>query len=75
MDGKSRKRYDRNAPKAMPPKFAKTAKDFEVFGFHSRQRRAYVNLCMRYGLPPKDGFQERWIVRELSRKVTHHYES
>lgn len=53
----------------MPPKFSKTGqKDFEVFGFQSRQRRAYINLCMRYGLPPKDGFQERWILRELSRK-------
>ena len=53
----------------MPPKFVKTTKDFEVYGFHSRQRRAYINLCMRYGLPPKDNFQDRWIVRELSRKV------
>ena len=62
-DGKRRPRYDRNAPKVMPAKFAKTTKDFEVFGFHSRQRRAYINLCMRYGLPPRDHFQERWIVR------------
>ena len=68
-DAKGRKRYDRNAPKTMPPKYQKTTKDFEVFGFHSRQRRAYVNLCMRYGLPPKENFQDRWIVRELSRKV------
>merc|ERR1711892_226544 len=67
-DGKRRPRYDRNAPKVMPAKFSKTTKDFEVFGFHSRQRRAYINLCMRYGLPPRDHFQERWIVRELSRK-------
>lgn len=69
-DNKSKRpRYDRNAPKPMPPKFSKTGqKDFEVFGFQSRQRRAYINLCMRYGLPPKDGFQERWILRELSRK-------
>ena len=52
----------------MPAKFAKTTKDFEVFGFHSRQRRAYINLCMRYGLPPREHFQERWITRELSRK-------
>ena len=53
----------------MPPKLSKVGqKDFEVFGFHSRQRRAYINLCMRYGLPPKDGFQDRWILRELSRK-------
>ena len=64
-----RPRYDRNQPKAMPPKLAKAGqKDFEVYGFHSRQRRAYMNLVMRYGLPPKEGFSERWILRELSRK-------
>lgn len=37
-------------------------------GFNSRQRRAFYNAILRWGLLPEDDFSFRWLVRELRSK-------
>ena len=32
----------------------------QVYGFNIRQRRAFLNAIMRYGLPPKQSFRTQW---------------
>ncbi|KAL7671473.1 hypothetical protein ACOME3_006369 [Neoechinorhynchus agilis] len=43
---------------------------YEVLGFNGRQRRAFFNAIMRYGMgqsPP--GFNSQWMVRDLRQKT------
>lgn len=34
-------------------------------GFNPRQRRAFYNAVMRWGMPPQDTYQSQWLVRDL----------
>merc|ERR1712142_1131721 len=50
----------------------------EVLGFNARQRKAFLNAVMRYGMPPQDAFNSQWLVRDLrgkSEKVFRAYVS
>lgn len=41
---------------------------FQVLGFNARQRKAFLNAIMRYGMPPQDAFTTQWLVRDLRGK-------
>jgi len=32
----------------------------QVLGFNMRQRKAFLNAIMRYGMPPQDAFSSQW---------------
>lgn len=40
----------------------------QVLGFNARQRKAFLNAIMRYGMPPQDAFNTQWLVRDLRGK-------
>lgn len=33
-----------------------------MLGFNPRQRRAFYNAVMRWGMPPQDAYQSQWLV-------------
>lgn len=35
---------------------------FQVLGFNMRQRKAFLNAVMRYGMPPQNAFSQQWYV-------------
>lgn len=41
---------------------------FQVLGFNARQRKAFLNAIMRWGMPPQDAFNSHWLVRDLRGK-------
>lgn len=48
--------------------FYKTHFTCQVLGFNARQRKAFLNAVMRYGMPPQDAFTNQWLVRDLRGK-------
>lgn len=40
----------------------------KVLGFNTRQRKAFLNAIMRWGMPPQDAFNSHWLVRDLRGK-------
>ena len=52
----------------VPPLLARVGGNIEVLGFNARQRRAYLNAIMRFGMPPQDAFNSQWMVRDLRGK-------
>uniref|UniRef100_A0A3P9CPN4 Chromodomain helicase DNA binding protein 4 n=1 Tax=Maylandia zebra TaxID=106582 RepID=A0A3P9CPN4_9CICH len=59
-------RNDRDKP--LPPLLARVGGNIEVLGFNARQRKAFLNAVMRYGMPPQDAFTNQWLVRDLRGK-------
>lgn len=47
---------------------ARVGGNIEVLGFNTRQRRAFINAIMRFGMPPQDAFNSQWMVRDLRGK-------
>lgn len=43
--------------------------DPQVLGFNTRQRKAFLNAVMRWGMPPQDAFTTQWLVRDLRGKT------
>ena len=41
---------------------------WQVLGFNARQRKAFLNAIMRWGMPPQDAFNSHWLVRDLRGK-------
>ena len=41
---------------------------YKVLGFNARQRKAFLNAIMRWGMPPQDAFNSHWLVRDLRGK-------
>lgn len=39
-----------------------------MLGFNTRQRKAFLNAVMRWGMPPQDAFSSQWLVRDLRGK-------
>lgn len=52
----------------VPPLLARVGGNIEVLGFNARQRRAFLNAIMRFGMPPSDAFNSQWMVRDLRGK-------
>uniref|UniRef100_A0A8D3BYJ2 DNA helicase n=1 Tax=Scophthalmus maximus TaxID=52904 RepID=A0A8D3BYJ2_SCOMX len=50
---------DRDKP--LPPLLARVGGNIEVLGFNARQRKAFLNAVMRYGMPPQDAFTNQWL--------------
>ncbi|KAJ8387203.1 hypothetical protein AAFF_G00159220 [Aldrovandia affinis] len=59
-------RSDRDKP--LPPLLARVGGNIEVLGFNARQRKAFLNAIMRWGMPPQDAFNSHWLVRDLRGK-------
>ncbi|ODM89703.1 Chromodomain-helicase-DNA-binding protein Mi-2 [Orchesella cincta] len=60
------RREERDRP--LPPLLARVGGNIEVLGFNARQRKAFLNAIMRYGMPPQDAFNTQWLVRDLRGK-------
>uniref|UniRef100_A0A8C8FWP6 DNA helicase n=1 Tax=Oncorhynchus tshawytscha TaxID=74940 RepID=A0A8C8FWP6_ONCTS len=61
----SRKGLRNERDKPLPPLLARVGGNIEVLGFNARQRKAFLNAVMRYGMPPQDAFTTQWLVRDL----------
>uniref|UniRef100_A0A1A8AH82 Chromodomain helicase DNA binding protein 4a n=1 Tax=Nothobranchius furzeri TaxID=105023 RepID=A0A1A8AH82_NOTFU len=64
----SRKGLRNDKDKPLPALLARVGGNIEVLGFNSRQRKAFLNAVMRYGMPPQDAFTTQWLVRDLRGK-------
>ncbi|XP_077576168.1 chromodomain-helicase-DNA-binding protein 4 isoform X3 [Stigmatopora nigra] len=64
----SRKGLRNDRDKPLPPLLARVSGNIEVLGFNARQRKAFLNAVMRYGMPPQDAFTNQWLVRDLRGK-------
>ncbi|XP_014681188.1 PREDICTED: chromodomain-helicase-DNA-binding protein 5-like [Priapulus caudatus] len=71
-EARARKRGDRGDRDArdrpLPPLLARVGGQIEVLGFNARQRKAFLNAVMRWGMPPPDAFNSQWLVRDLRGK-------
>ncbi|CAL8376327.1 unnamed protein product, partial [Gadus morhua 'NCC'] len=59
-------RNDKDKP--LPPLLARVGGNLEVLGFNTRQRKAFLNAVMRWGMPAQDAFSCQWLVRDLRGK-------
>lgn len=57
----------------LPPLLARVNGVIEVLGFNARQRKAFLNAVMRYGMPPQDSFNSQWLVRDLRGKSERNF--
>ncbi|CAL8241609.1 unnamed protein product [Merluccius merluccius] len=60
-------RNDKDKP--LPPLLARVGGNLEVLGFNTRQRKAFLNAVMRWGMPAQDAFSCQWLVRDLRGKT------
>uniref|UniRef100_A0A8C7MWI4 Chromodomain helicase DNA binding protein 4a n=1 Tax=Oncorhynchus kisutch TaxID=8019 RepID=A0A8C7MWI4_ONCKI len=67
-EGKRKKGMRGDRDKPLPPLLARVGGNIEVLGFNVRQRKAFLNAVMRYGMPPQDAFTTQWLVRDLRGK-------
>ncbi|XP_066907569.1 chromodomain-helicase-DNA-binding protein Mi-2 homolog [Halyomorpha halys] len=67
------RREDKDRP--LPPLLARVGGNIEVLGFNARQRKAFLNAIMRYGMPPQDAFNSQWLVRDLRGKSEKHFKA
>ncbi|VDN02899.1 unnamed protein product [Thelazia callipaeda] len=63
-----RKRHRDRGDEKLPPLLARVNGQLEVLGFNPRQRRAFYNAVMRWGMPPQDTYHSQWLVRDLKGK-------
>ncbi|XP_078467699.1 chromodomain-helicase-DNA-binding protein 5-like isoform X2 [Lampetra fluviatilis] len=64
----SKRQLKNERDKPLPPLLARVGGNIEVLGFNARQRKAFLNAIMRYGMPPQDAFGSQWLVRDLRGK-------
>uniref|UniRef100_A0A8C1GN62 Chromodomain helicase DNA binding protein 5 n=1 Tax=Cyprinus carpio TaxID=7962 RepID=A0A8C1GN62_CYPCA len=64
----SRRQLKSDRDKPLPPLLARVSGNIEVLGFNARQRKAFLNAIMRWGMPPQDAFNSNWLVRDLRGK-------
>ncbi|KAK3918897.1 Chromodomain-helicase-DNA-binding protein 4 [Frankliniella fusca] len=74
---RSRRRPERRDEKdrPLPPLLARVGGNIEVLGFNARQRKAFLNAIMRYGMPPQDAFNSQWLVRDLRGKSEKNFKA
>ncbi|XP_066997701.2 chromodomain-helicase-DNA-binding protein Mi-2 homolog isoform X3 [Anabrus simplex] len=74
---RSRRRIERKDEKdrPLPPLLARVGGNIEVLGFNARQRKAFLNAIMRYGMPPQDAFNSQWLVRDLRGKSEKNFKA
>ncbi|MGH0183736.1 UNVERIFIED_CONTAM: hypothetical protein FKN15_012811 [Acipenser sinensis] len=49
--------------------------DKVVLGFNTRQRKAFLNAVMRWGMPSQDAFSCHWLVRDLRVKTEKEFKA
>uniref|UniRef100_A0A672RL66 Chromodomain helicase DNA binding protein 3 n=1 Tax=Sinocyclocheilus grahami TaxID=75366 RepID=A0A672RL66_SINGR len=64
----SRRQLRNEKDKPLPPLLARVGGNIEVLGFNTRQRKAFLNAIMRWGMPAQDAFSFQWLVRDLRGK-------
>ncbi|KAM4703136.1 chromodomain-helicase-DNA-binding protein 5 [Rhinophrynus dorsalis] len=64
----SRRQLKSDRDKPLPALLARVGGNIEVLGFNARQRKAFLNAIMRWGMPPQDAFNSHWLVRDLRGK-------
>ncbi|XP_069042665.1 chromodomain-helicase-DNA-binding protein 3 isoform X3 [Lepisosteus oculatus] len=64
----SRRQLRNEKDKPLPPLLARVGGNIEVLGFNTRQRKAFLNAVMRWGMPSQDAFSCQWLVRDLRGK-------
>uniref|UniRef100_A0A8C3X8P8 Uncharacterized protein n=1 Tax=Cyanoderma ruficeps TaxID=181631 RepID=A0A8C3X8P8_9PASS len=61
----SKRQLRNEKDKPLPPLLARVGGNIEVLGFNTRQRKAFLNAVMRWGMPPQDAFTSQWLVQEF----------
>uniref|UniRef100_A0A0N4ZRZ9 PHD-type domain-containing protein n=1 Tax=Parastrongyloides trichosuri TaxID=131310 RepID=A0A0N4ZRZ9_PARTI len=69
-DLKRRKNYSDDI---LPPLVSKVNGQIEILGFNPRQRKAFYQSIMRWGMPPNDAYQSQWLVPDLKSKSERAY--
>lgn len=65
----------RERERPLPPLLARVAGNIEVLGFNARQRKAFLNAIMRYGMPPQDCYASQWLIRDLRAKTERQFKA
>lgn len=65
----------RERERPLPPLLARVAGNIEVLGFNARQRKAFLNGIMRYGMPPQDAYNGQWLLRDLRGKTERQFKA
>ncbi|XP_053318668.1 chromodomain-helicase-DNA-binding protein 3 isoform X2 [Spea bombifrons] len=71
----SRRQLRNEKDKPLPPLLARVGGNIEVLGFNTRQRKAFLNAVMRWGMPPQDAFTTHWLVRDLRGKMEKEFKA
>ncbi|XP_063786894.1 chromodomain-helicase-DNA-binding protein 3 isoform X3 [Pseudophryne corroboree] len=71
----SRRQLRNEKDKPLPPLLARVGGNIEVLGFNTRQRKAFLNAVMRWGMPPQDAFSTHWLVRDLRGKMEKEFKA
>ncbi|KAM4675728.1 chromodomain-helicase-DNA-binding protein 3 isoform 2-T2 [Discoglossus pictus] len=71
----SRRQLRNEKDKPLPPLLARVGGNIEVLGFNTRQRKAFLNAVMRWGMPPQDAFTTHWLVRDLRGKTEKEFKA
>ncbi|KAK5875800.1 hypothetical protein CesoFtcFv8_026843 [Champsocephalus esox] len=71
----SRRQLRNDKDKPLPPLLARVGGNLEVLGFNTRQRKAFLNAVMRWGMPSQDAFSSQWLVRDLRGKTEKEFKA
>uniref|UniRef100_A0A667ZJS6 Chromodomain helicase DNA binding protein 3 n=1 Tax=Myripristis murdjan TaxID=586833 RepID=A0A667ZJS6_9TELE len=71
----SRRQLRNEKDKPLPPLLARVGGNLEVLGFNTRQRKAFLNAVMRWGMPSQDAFSCQWLVRDLRGKTEKEFKA
>ncbi|XP_072314760.1 chromodomain-helicase-DNA-binding protein 3 isoform X2 [Eucyclogobius newberryi] len=71
----SRRQLRNDKDKPLPPLLARVGGNLEVLGFNTRQRKAFLNAVMRWGMPFQDAFSSQWLVRDLKGKTEKEFKA
>ncbi|XP_064184930.1 chromodomain-helicase-DNA-binding protein 3 isoform X2 [Anguilla rostrata] len=71
----SRRQLRNEKDKPLPPLLARVGGNIEVLGFNTRQRKAFLNAVMRWGMPAQDAFSCQWLVRDLRGKTEKEFKA
>ncbi|XP_028654175.1 chromodomain-helicase-DNA-binding protein 3 isoform X1 [Erpetoichthys calabaricus] len=71
----SRRQLRNEKDKPLPPLLARVGGNIEVLGFNTRQRKAFLNAVMRWGMPSQEAFSCQWLVRDLRGKTEKEFKA
>ncbi|XP_075417004.1 chromodomain-helicase-DNA-binding protein 3 isoform X3 [Tenrec ecaudatus] len=71
----SKRQLRNEKDKPLPPLLARVGGNIEVLGLNTRQRKAFLNAVMRWGMPPQDAFTTQWLVRDLRGKTEKEFKA